>query len=100
MAWEVVLHPDFDPEFDALAPELQNELLAHAKLLEAFRPTLGRTRADTLKGSRHANMKELRFTAYGGVRRIVFAFDPERKAVPAGPPRTSRGSPRDGSTDG
>ena len=81
MAWEVAFHPDFDPEFDALAPEVQDELLAHARLLEAFGPTLGRPRADTLKGSRHANMKELRFTADGGVWRIAFAFDPERRAV-------------------
>ena len=41
VAWEVVFHPDFDPEFDALAPDVQDELLAHAKLLEAFGPTLG-----------------------------------------------------------
>ena len=82
-AWpgKSVFHPDFDPEVDALAPEVQDELLAHAKLLEAFGPTLGRPRADTLKGSRRANMKELRFTADGGVWRIAFAFDPERKAV-------------------
>ena len=81
MAGGVVFHPDFDPEFDALAPVVQDDLLAHAKLLEPFRPTLRRPRADTLKGSRHANMKELRFTADGGVWRVAFAFDPERKAV-------------------
>ena len=81
VAWEVVFHPDFDPEFDALVPKVQDELLAHAKLLEAFGPTLGRPQADTLKASRHADMKELRFTAAGGVWRIAFAFDPERKAV-------------------
>ncbi len=60
---------------------MQDELLAQAKLLKAFGPTLGRPRVDTLKGSRHANMKELRYTADGGVWRIAFAFDPERKAV-------------------
>ena len=60
---------------------VQDELLAQAKLIEAFGPTLGRPRADTLKGSRHANMKELRFTAAGGVWRIAFAFDSERKAI-------------------
>jgi hypothetical protein len=35
----------------------------------------------TLKGSRHANMKELRFDAADGVWRVAFAFDPKRKAV-------------------
>ena len=81
MNWEIDFHPAFDPEFDVLAPKVQDELLAQAKLLEAFGPTLGRPRVDTLNGSRHANMKELRFTVSGGVWRIAFAFDPERKAI-------------------
>jgi len=38
-------------------------------------------RADTLKGSRRANMKELRFDADGGVWRVAYAFDPERKGI-------------------
>ena len=33
------------------------------------------------KGSRHPNMKELRFDAADGVWRVAFAFDPERKAI-------------------
>ena len=40
-----------------------------------------RPNADTLNGSRYPNMKELRCDADGGVWRIAFAFDPERKAV-------------------
>jgi hypothetical protein len=52
-----------------------------AKLLETFGPQLGRPRVDTLKGSSHANMKELRFDADGGVWRIAFAFDPSRRAI-------------------
>jgi hypothetical protein len=79
--WEVEFHKDFDPEFDALPEEVQNELRAYALLLEQFGPLLGRPRVDTLKGSRHANMKELRFNAAGGVWRVAFAFDPKRNAV-------------------
>lgn len=60
---------------------MQDELLAQAKLLETFGPTLGRPRVDTLKGSRHANMKELRFQADNGVWRVAFAFDFRRKAI-------------------
>ena len=60
---------------------MQDELLAHIELLEQFGPRMGRPRADTLKGSRHANMKELRFDAADGVWRVAFAFDPNRKAV-------------------
>lgn len=55
--------------------------MAHARLLAAFGPNLGRPTVDTLKGSRHANMKELRFSCQGGVWRVAFAFDPRRQAI-------------------
>ncbi|WP_233505739.1 type II toxin-antitoxin system RelE/ParE family toxin [Rhodoferax lacus] len=60
---------------------LQDELLAHALLLRDFGPTLGRPTVDTLKGSKHTNMKEMRFAWVGEVWRVAFAFDPERKAI-------------------
>ena len=81
MDWKVRFYPAFDREFDALSNDVQDELLAQAALIETFGPFLGRPRADTLNGSQHANMKELRFTAGGGVWRVAFAFDTERKAV-------------------
>lgn len=77
----VLLHEDFEPEFDALPEEVQDEILAHAKLLGRFGPQLGRPRLDTLNSSRHANMKELRFDAADGVWRVAFAFDPKRRAI-------------------
>ena len=81
MSWTVLFHDAFDSEFNDLAETVQDELLAHARLLEEFGPTLGRPRVDTLKGSRHANMKELRFDAADGVWRVAFAFDPRRRAI-------------------
>ncbi len=81
MSWDVAFDEAFDPEFDALPETVQNEILAHARLLEEFGPTLGRPRVDTLNGSRHANMKELRFQAANGAWRVAFAFDPKRRAV-------------------
>lgn len=81
MSWHVLFHEAFEPEFDELPEAVQDELLAHARLLEEFGPTLGRPRADTLNGSRHANMKELRFDADDGVWRVAFAFDPQREAI-------------------
>ena len=81
MKWEVLFHPEFDPEYEALAQEVQDELLAHLKVLEEMGPQLGRPRVDTLNGSEHANMKELRFDAGGGVWRFAFAFDPKRRAI-------------------
>lgn len=80
-SWKVELVPEFSAEFDALAKGVQLELLAQAKLLEHFGPRLGRPRVDTLKGSCHANMKEIRFSAADGEWRVAFAFDPRRRAV-------------------
>jgi hypothetical protein len=79
--WNVVFHPDFEPEFDVFAGKVQDEMLAHMELLARIGPQLGRPRVDTLKGSKHANMKELRFDADNGVWRVAFAFDPLRRAV-------------------
>jgi|SRR5215470_5950792 len=79
--WTVELAPEFELEVLALAAEVRIELLAQARVVEQFGPTAGRPRVDTLKGSKHANMKELRLDAAGGVWRVAFAFDPERKAI-------------------
>lgn len=81
MPWTVLLHDEFVVEIQALKEELQDELLAHAHLLAEFGPGLGRPAVDTLKGSRHANMKELRFAWAGGAWRVAFAFDPLRRAI-------------------
>lgn len=81
MSWAVEFHQAFVPEFRALHEDVRLELLACAKLLEQFGSQLGRPRADTLNGSRHANMKELRFYAGDGVWRFAFAFDPRRRAI-------------------
>ncbi|NMG11692.1 type II toxin-antitoxin system RelE/ParE family toxin [Brasilonema sp. UFV-L1] len=81
MSWVVEFYQDFEPEFDALPEEVQNKLLARANLLEAFGSELGRPNVDTLNGSRHSNMKELRFKAADGVWRVAFAFDPRRHAI-------------------
>ncbi len=81
MKWIVRFHDEFEPEFLEMATEVQDELLARACVLAKLGPTLGRPQVDTLAGSRHANMKELRFSAGGGVWRVAFAFDLERAAI-------------------
>lgn len=81
MTWTVLYHEAFVPELEALADEVQDELLAMVELLTMSGPKLGRPHADTLDGSKYANMKELRFTADDGVWRVAFAFDPKRRAI-------------------
>jgi hypothetical protein len=79
--WKVEIAPEFEPELSALDAEVRIELLAQAHVIEQFGPMTSRPRVDTLNGSKHANMKELRFDAADGVWRVAFAFDPERKAM-------------------
>lgn len=81
MTWAVEFADEFEPEFDRLPVAVQDELLAQAHVIVRFGPAAGRPRVDTLKGSRHANMKELRFSAANGVWRVAFAFDRRRCAV-------------------
>ncbi len=81
MVWSVQFHPDFAAETHGLSEDVRIEIVACIRLLEHFGPSLGRPSADTLSGSKHANMKELRFKADGGVWRVAFAFDPQRSAI-------------------
>ena len=81
--WEVEFHDEFDPEFDALSQDVQDELLATAKAVERLGPDAGRPHVGTLDNPKHSNMKELRFKANHGAEiwRAAFAFDPQRKAI-------------------
>ena len=81
MSWFVDFHPKFKAEYDALAEAVQDGLVASLTPLREFGPSLGRPDVDTLNGSKHTNMKELRFKADGGVWRVAFAFDPRRNAI-------------------
>ncbi|MDZ7862935.1 MAG: type II toxin-antitoxin system RelE/ParE family toxin [Acidovorax sp.] len=80
--WEVVFHDEFLPEFRAFDPEVRLELAAAARAIELAGPKTGRPHVDTLNGSKHDNMKELRFKAHHGAEiwRAAFAFDPQRRA--------------------
>ncbi|MCF6283589.1 MAG: type II toxin-antitoxin system RelE/ParE family toxin [Candidatus Hydrogenedentes bacterium] len=79
--WNIEFYSDFYDEFSMLSEEVQDELLASLIPLRKLGPTLGRPNVDTLKASKHKNMKELRFNADDGVWRVAFAFDPERTAI-------------------
>ena len=74
MDWTVEFHHEFEREFNDSSEAVQDAILARAGLLALNGPQLGRPYADTLHSSRHANMKELRFDADGGIWRVAFAF--------------------------
>jgi hypothetical protein len=66
MQWTVQVGDEFLLEFQELHPGVQTEIAALSLWLEQFGPRLGRPRVDTLNDSKHANMKELRFSAADG----------------------------------
>ena len=80
MSWTVLEHPEFARERDAFPVAILEKLAEVVFALKGAGPRLGRPSVDTLKGSRHSNMKEIRISA-GGAWRFAFAFDPERNAV-------------------
>lgn len=59
-----------------------DQIVAALRILASVGPGLGRPLVDTVAGSRHNNMKELRPGSSGRSEvRILFAFDPQRHAI-------------------
>ena len=81
MRWTVAFDGDFDKEIEGFPEAVEEEITALSALLEKFGPQLRRPHCATLSGSRHANMKELRFSLPDAEWRVAFAFDPERQAI-------------------
>ncbi len=79
--WPTETTDEFDAWFKGPGDDAQAEIIAKVGLLERFGPRLGRPHADTLNGSKHRNMKELRADTADQVLRIAFAFDPRRAAI-------------------
>lgn len=79
--YELVLLDEFAAWLDAQEEDRRLRIMAHLDLLEERGPLLGRPYADTLKGSKLANLKELRVKYKKEAIRILFAFDPKQQAV-------------------
>jgi hypothetical protein len=79
--WDVIFHGEFLPEFRQYSEAVRRQVYSLIEVLITFGPQLGRPRVDTLKGSKHPNMKELRFMADDGAWRVAFAFDAVRSAI-------------------
>jgi hypothetical protein len=82
---EIITLMAYDVFFTSLAEDWLMQLddndydaiMARIELLEERGPGLGRPVVDSIRGSRHPNMKELR----AGSMRALFAFDPRRQAI-------------------
>jgi hypothetical protein len=79
--WTVLLMPECQHWLDSLPSADRVGILQDAMLLQEFGPHLGRPHVDTMKGSKHPNMKELRSRHAGHQYRTLFAFDPKQRAV-------------------
>lgn len=77
--WDIEATEHFAQWYRDLTGDDVETVTAAVNRLEAHGPSLGRPFVDTIKGSRHPNMKELRPT--GTHLRILFAFDPRRSAI-------------------
>lgn len=79
MSWSVVLTETAEAWVLSLDEGDYNSIAAAIDMLVESGPALTRPIVDTIKGSRHKNMKELR--SVGGNLRALFAFDPQREAI-------------------
>ncbi|MFJ8013136.1 type II toxin-antitoxin system RelE/ParE family toxin [Streptomyces sp. NPDC096339] len=83
--WEVILVAEVAEWFEALAEtdwDSAEQVEDAVDALGMFGPTLGRPLVDRIKGAEQHHMKELRPGSSGGSEiRILFAFDPVRRAV-------------------
>ena len=76
---DVTLVEDWLLDLDQLTYQ---QVIAALELLAERGPLLGRPLVDTITGSRHNNMKELRPGSAGRTElRVLFAFDARRVAV-------------------
>jgi len=66
---------------EKLDEDAKEALFKSLLILREIGPSLGRPHVDSIKESRHKNMKELRIQNRQRPFRILFAFDPDRKAI-------------------
>ena len=81
MEWVVLLDPDFESWLLEQDTGMRRAIAAHGALLQQYGPTLSRPQVDTLKGSKLVNLKELRVQYQGEPWRVLFIFDPKRRAI-------------------
>lgn len=67
--------------WESLSEAEQEDIDAKVRLLEQRGPALGRPHVDSVKGSKHSNMKELIVQHAGRPYRVLFALDPRRCVI-------------------
>ena len=81
MQWNVEFTDEFEAWWNTLDKAEQVSIDASVRLLIEYGPHLARPHSDTLNGSSHRNMKELRTQHEGRPYRSFYAFDSNRSAI-------------------
>ncbi len=81
MEWTILLDEAFERWLLEQVMTVRVSIASHIGLLAKFGPMLGRPQVDTLQGSSLPNLKELRVQIQGDPWRVLFAFDPKRRAI-------------------
>lgn len=68
MSWDVVFTDQFGDWWTGLSMEQQEAVYARVQVLMQLGPDLGRPVVDSIEGSKHGNMKELRASQGGALR--------------------------------
>ena len=79
--WNVYTTEEYLEWFSALSEFSKEEINFKVRLLEEFGPNLGRPHADTLKGAKIKNLKELRIKTNEHLFRIAYYFDVRRNGI-------------------
>ena len=79
--WIIVRTDEIANWIKTLDDDAKEAIYKNLLILKEFGPSLGRPYVDSVKKSKHGNMKELRISNKKRLFRILFAFDPERDAI-------------------
>ncbi len=78
--WEIIETSEYKKWFAGLLQVQRDDINSRVERLRDEGPALTRPYADHVKGSTFTNLKELRISTKGKIR-ILFIFDPQRRAV-------------------
>lgn len=81
MASEVEYTDEFGDWWETLDEDEQDSVAVSVTLLEQRGPTLPFPYSSAVEGSKHGHMRELRVQHKGDPYRVIYAFDPRRRAI-------------------
>lgn len=81
MPWEIEVAEEAEAFLEGLSDDEFAKVDAAIELLRQYGSNLARPYADSVYGSKHSNLKELRIKMGRKEFRILFALDPNRVAI-------------------